>query len=475
MKRTLIAFMILLTMIGFVPTETALAQATTARPVVMIASYATSTVPARGENFNLSVIFKNTGQKPAYNIFIEFVSGELIPRNNGGNQSIYQLIMDESKGISQGFTVSPDLWGATVASVAVNLEYSDDEGNTYSDSFNIAIDLKGATYTAPTPTPTNNPLEQPQLVITTYDTDVETLQPGTSFELSLGITNLGSAPAKAVSMVLGGGTVELNPEGTPQPGISGGEGEFTNFAPLDSSNIQFIGDIQPGETLNMTQKIIVNVSTSPGAYSLKYSFIYTTQTGEKVVDNQVITLLVYQMPVIEVGFYQDPGSFYAQQPNYLPLQVVNLGKKVAVLGNMQITADNAILENNVALVGTVEAGFYFTLDTTVIPDSAGPLDLNITINYTDDFNQQRVYETTLTLDILDAPVIPDDMGYVDGQNGEINNPDTSYMENPDSGTHETIWQILFRVIKGLLGLDSSPSAAKDEIYINEMYSTDYMP
>ena len=475
MKRTLIAFMLLLSLVAFVPTETALAQNTTERPVVMIASYATSTVPARGEDFNLSVIFKNTGQRPAYNIFIEFVSGELIPRNNGGNQSIYQLVMGESKGISQGFTVSSDLWGATVASVSVNLDYSDDQGNSYSDSFYIAIDLKGVTYSAPTPTPTNSPLEQPQLVITSYDTDVEILQPGSNFELTLGITNLGNSPAKAVSMVLGGGSVEINPEGTPQPGISGGEGEFTNFAPLNTSNIQFVGDIQPGETLSMTQKIIVNVSTAPGAYSLKYSFIYTTETGEKVVDNQVITLLVYQMPVIEVGFYQDPGSFFAQQPNYLPLQVVNLGKKMAVLGNMQISADNAILENNIALIGTIEAGFYFTLDTTVIPENAGPLDLLITINYTDDFNQPRVYETVLTLDVLEASVIPDGMDIIDGEHGDFSNPDMPYIEDPNSGGNETFWQILFRGLKGLFGLDSSPSASKDTIYLDDFSSSEYLP
>jgi hypothetical protein len=439
------------------------------RPVVMVASYAASTVPARGEDFNLSVIFKNNGQKPSYNMFIEFVSGELIPLGNGGTQSIYQLVMGESKGVSQGFKVSPDLWGATVASVTVNLEYSDDDGNAYSDSFTISIDLKGATYVAATPTPTSSPLDQPQIVIPSYETDVEILQPGTSFELKLDVMNLGNTPAKVVSMVLGGGSVEINAEGTPQPGISGGEGEFSNFAPLNSSNIQFLGDIGPGESLVATQKIIVNVATTPGAYPLKFSFIYTTETGEKVVDNQVITLLVYQMPVIDVSFYQDPGTLFAQQPTNLPLQVVNLGKQTVVLGNMQVKAENASLENNIALVGAVEAGFYFTLDTLLIPDSAGPMDLNITINYTDDFNQPRVYETVLSLEIEEAMPMPDDMGMVSDPNGEMPSGEIPGMEMPFPegdipGTQETFWQKLLRGIKGLFGLDSGPSPSEQDFF-----------
>jgi hypothetical protein len=271
-------------------------------------------------------------------------------------------------------------------------------------------------------------------------------------------------------MVLGGGSVEINQEGTPQPGISGGEGEFSNFAPLNSSNIQFLGDIGPGESLLATQKIIVNVATTPGAYPLKFSFIYTTETGEKVIDNQVITLLVYQMPVIEVGFYQDPGMLFAQQPNPLPLQVVNLGKQTVVLGNMQVTAENASLENNLALVGPVEAGFYFTLDSLLIPNSAGPLDLTITINYTDDFNQPRVYETVLSLDIAEPMSQPEEI--ID-PNGEMPNGETPGMEMPfpdqdNPGAQDNFWQKLLRGIKGLLGLDSGPSDSGQDFFPEDM-------
>lgn len=457
MKRTSIVILLFAMLTALLPSSTVFAQDDTKRPVVMIATYSASTVPSRGEDFNLSVIFKNTGKKAAYNIFIEFVSGELIPRGNGGTQSIYQLIKGEKKGINQGFTVSPDLWGATVATIVVNLEYSDDSGDSYSESFTITVDLNNS-YSAPAATATPTAVMQPQLVVTNYETDVEILQPGSAFELTLGITNLGNAPAKAISMVMGGGNVEMNPEGTPQPGVSGSVGEFTNFAPLDASNIQYIGDIGVGESVTATQRIIVNVTTSPGAYSLKYSFIYISDSGEKVVDDQVITLLVYRLPMLEVGFYQDPGMLFAEQPNSLPIQIVNLSKQSVVLGNMQITTDNAMLENNTALVGTIESGFYFTLDAMLIPQQAGPLDLFIRINYTDDFNQSRVYETTLSVNVEEAMPIPEDMMSPEGGGSGIP-VDPGASSGGMVPSTETFWNKVVRFVKGLFGLDSGLSTA----------------
>ena len=257
-------------------------------------------------------------------------------------------------------------------------------------------------------------------------------------------------------MVMGGGSVEMNPEGTPQPGVSGSIGEFTNFAPLNSSNIQYIGDIPAGGSVTASQKIIVNVNTSPGAYSLKYSFIYNTESSEKVVDDQVITLLVYRLPVLEVGFYQDPGTLFAQQPNNLPIQVVNLGKQSVVLGNMQISADDAMLENNTALVGTIETGFYFTLDTILIPNQSGPLDLHISIKYTDDFNQSRVYETTLSVNVEEMVMNPEDVNTPEDGGSEISSgvisSDDKFVSSP-----ETFWDKIVRFIKGLFGLDSGLS------------------
>jgi len=194
---------------------------------------------------------------------------------------------------------------------------------------------------------------------------------------------------------------------------------------------------------DVTSQLIVNVTTQPGAYPLKLSFVYTDSKGNRIVDDQVITLLVYSLPQVEVSFYRDPGILFTGQPNMLPLQVTNLGKKTAVLGNMKVTAQNAELTNNISLVGTLDIGGYYTLDAQMMPMQAGTVPLVVTINYTDDFNQPREITQTLEVQVEEMPM-----------------PDPGSMGGPDGGgmvpepVAETFFQKILRFLKGLFGLGS---------------------
>jgi len=66
---------------------------------------------------------------------------------------------------------------------------------------------------------------------------------------------------------------------------------------VGASNVQSLGDIANGEMIQASQNLIVNVSTNPGAYPLKISFSYLNDKGEVINDEQVVTLLVYSLPV----------------------------------------------------------------------------------------------------------------------------------------------------------------------------------
>jgi len=242
-------------------------------------------------------------------------------------------------------------------------------------------------------------------------------------------------------MIIGGGSAGSG-GGTPQAGISGGSGEFTNFAPVGSSNIQSLGDLQSGATLTANQRLVVNVSTSPGAYPMRVTFSYLDSQGNLVNDEQVITLLVYDLPTIDVSFYQPVGTLIAGQSSLLPLQVVSLGKRTVVLGKMTVKTDGGTVENNEGLVGSLDPGGYFTLDTMLTPSSPGPIDLSISIDYTDDFNQSRTITQTLRLDVLDMAIEP--MPDLSGQGGSFDG----------STAPESIWHKIWRFILGLFGLDS---------------------
>ena len=97
-------------------------------------------------------------------------------------------------------------------------------------------------------------------------------------------------------------------------------------------------------------------------------------------------------------------------------------------------------KNGEALIGSLDPGGYFTLDAMVTPDGPGPLELTITIEYTDDFNQIQTITKTLSVNVIEAPLIP---------TPDPNNPKGN---NDIPTAPETLWQKIWRFILGLFGI-----------------------
>jgi hypothetical protein len=399
-----------------------------------------------GEDFDLKVTLINTGGSKAYNIQAVFTPGDLIPRNNGGVKNVGGLPAGSDTTFQQAMTADDTLFGRQFALSVMTVTYTDGAGTSYTDTFNISVPVTAppwAAYSSPTPTA----ISRPQLVITDYTTSVTPLEPGVQFTLSLTIHNAGTATARQVVMISGGGSASSGGGGgeTPQPGgISGGSGQFSTFAPVGGSNVQSLGDIPMNSDLQAGQDLIVNVTVTPGAYPFPISFSYVDDKATTYTDDQVITLLVYNLPKLDISFYRDPNPIMSGQPSQLPLQVVNLGKSLVVLGNMRVTTASGSIENGQALVGPLDAGGYFTLDSSLIPDAPGSLEITVSVDYTDDFNAPGMVTQVLTVDVQEGFVEP--VG-PDGGQGE----GEGFVPQP---TPETFWQKVRRFFMGILGLES---------------------
>ncbi|MBI5952770.1 MAG: IPT/TIG domain-containing protein [Chloroflexi bacterium] len=424
------------------------------RPQVVISSYSSNAIAQTGKKFTVSIRFGNSGTLTAINTQAVFTSSDVVPTGTGGVLALGTVPMGGSVDATQTFLTAYSTSGKRVVVIDVALTYYDDDGTSYSDKFTLSITAKnesssggssggggggGGGYVAPTPSGNTA-----QLVITGYSSDVEPLQPGQKFKLGITVQNMGRTSAKRVTMIMGGGSSDSG-SGTPQAGgVSGGSGEFTNFAPLGTSNVQALGEISAGANLQVWQNLVVNVSTTPGAYPVKITFSYINSKGEMVNDEQVITLLVYSLPYLDVSFYSPPQPFFAGQPGPLPIQVVNLGKRSTILGNMKIETANGTVEPATTLVGAIDAGGYFTFDSMLTPDEAGTLTLNVTIEYTDDFNQPRTVTKALEVTVEEGGIDP----AMEGMEGvETFVP-----------SEETFLQKVWRFALGMLGLDSAPPA-----------------
>jgi hypothetical protein len=437
-----------------VPTST---LAPASRPLIVVASYTAGDVPITpGKPYNLVIKLENMGKTLATNLTAVFPPGDFIPRDTGGVLAVSEIDAGETQKLTQPVTASYELIGKAFATIIMQVSYYDPAGIAYQETFNLALPVvppKPGAFNTATPTPTVTPIPptRPQFVIVNYHINELSLQPGSRFTLSMDVQNKGAADALQVSMILGGGSSAPGvPQGTPGAGgVSGGSSDLGNFATVSSSNVQYLGDVAQGEELQTSAELIVNATTNPGAYPLKISFTYSDKKGSYYTDDQVITLLVYALPQVEVNFYRPPDPYFVGQTGLLPLQVVNVGRKSVVLGTMKVDAAGAQFSNNETLVGALDVGGYYTLDALMTPDFAGQLELIVTIGYSDDFSQRRVLTDTLTVEVMEAEFIEPPPG----EGGMEGGPEGMPPEQP-----ETFWQKAWRFILGLLGLDSSVPA-----------------
>lgn len=428
-------------------------QTPTERPLLYIVEYHTDyggNLVSPWYKFGLTFTLGNNGKVHARNIVLTFESA-VFDSLDGGVFTVYEVVAEnQGNENTHHFKVNDMSTWLYSGTITAHATYNDPDGNAYSDTFTftLSIDQPATGGGSATQTPTPAALSRPQIVVSAYNIDLETLQPGNNFELRLRVENVGSAEARSVSLVYGGGTsAGLDPEGTPQAGgLSGTGGDFTNFAPLGKSNVVLLGNLAVGASQETQQEFVVNVSTVPGAYPLKLSFVYTDAKGQRLVDDQVITLLVYSLPQLEVSFYRTPDLVNAGMMTSLPLQIVNLGRKSVVLGNVTVSAPNAELQNNTVLVGTLDPGGYFSFDPTFMAFEEGNLELNFEIKYTDDFNQLRVYNATLPLEVMPAMEFPTPEVPLDENGNPI---EGGGIETP---TEElSIWQKIWNAVRGFFG------------------------
>jgi hypothetical protein len=416
-----------------------------------VLNYRTKPQPVQyGQDFELIVKLRNEGGANAYNVQATFTSTDYLPTKNGGVEIVGEIGANNSITLEQPMVVGSYVSG--FVSVEMNLSYNDATGTAYTEKFTLNIEsVGGGSGSYATSTPTG--VKSSQLVITSYRASVDPLQPGEQFLLEMTVQNTGNVGAQRVTMIVGGGTSSGSNNGTPEPGgggVSGGGGEFTNFAPVGASNVQTLGDLAAGGAVQASQNLIVNVSTNPGAYPMKVTFSYLSDKGEVINDEQVITLLVYSLPNVDISFYRPPDPFFVGQPGALPIQVVNLGKRTSVLGTMKVEAANGTIENGTSLVGSLDAGGYFTLDPVIIPEQSGTLSLAITIDYTDDFNQRRTITRKLEIEVMEGFEEPTLGPGMEG-GGEV------FPVPTEENTLQKIW----RFVLGILGLDSAPPSNND--------------
>lgn len=387
----------------------------TGKPRMLIEEASTSPpelIP--GEPFTLTLRLANRGNLSALNVFATSASHEMaIPAAGSDTVAVDRVAVNGVVTVTLPLTLG-DVEKGGRQSLGIGLEYGDSSGAVHQDHQNVGVDVNTSL------------ANRPQLLIREYRTEPEHVLPGEAFVLTVLVVNVGGGDAHRVTLSLGGQQGEAL-----DPFIAAGVG-----------NVLFIPEIGHGETVTVSQQLIVGGAATPQAYNVPVELAYDDQRNMRESHVQRMSLVVRRRVDLEPRFYREPDALIAGQTAVLEMEIGNLGR--SPVNVVSITASSAELDVRLTgqpFAGTLDANGVAPLDLTLTPRAAGPAELGISVIYRDDFNQAQERTWTLSFEVQEPPVTPGVPG--DGE-----------AQEPPPAQSETFWGLLLRIVRGLLGIGS---------------------
>lgn len=392
------------------------------RPIVTIQSYgASSKVIVRGHDIDFEMTLENTGQITATNVVANFISGDLIPRATGGVRSVGSIAPGQTSRFFQPFTVSENIV-TDVAIMQVLVEYTDQYGVIYSESFDLSFPVSPSPEATVTPTLTPTPRLRPQLIIEGYTTSPDAITPGTTFRLDIDLVNVSDQPARRVFVRLGESATMLGP-----------------LAPLGSTNVRYMETVAPGERLTLSYDLVVDGDAESGVVLIDTTLQYDDGHDVTHTEVETISLQVFGRPHFQVDLFEPlPETILVGDTFELPVEVINIGQGSVNVSIVDVHSEDLRITDGVQYVGPLDGGTSGSVIATAEAIKAGSAVVEVRVHYLDNFQQPQVFTHVLTFEI---------------QQIEEELPEG---ENSQPEGELTFGQRIWRAILGFLGLGTRP-------------------
>ncbi|MFQ6101333.1 MAG: IPT/TIG domain-containing protein [Anaerolineae bacterium] len=380
------------------------------RPQLVIEAAQTEpAVLGPGDGFSLTLRLANRGSRTATQVMVGAASADLAVPAGGSN-----VVAIDRLGIDQVVTATlPLVLGEVTRAGRLNLEIaldcSDYNGGSYTTRQSVGLEVSTAL------------ADRPQLIIASYRTAPESLAPGDTFTLTLEVSNVGGGDARRLTLTLGGE----------------GEGGMGPFAPLHSSNVKFVPRLAAGDTVVVTQQLVVDGGADAGAYSLPVALAFDDARGTRHSDSQLISLLVRRRPHFQIDFYRPVETATVGVPFVLPVEVTNIGRTLVNVSTLELTSKQLEVSEGSLYLGPLDGGTSGSLEATAVAHEGGMAEVVVSVHYLDDFEQPQVMTQTLTVEVEESPETPPGA------------------EQVSEGEEEAgFWEKVLRFLRGLLGLGS---------------------
>jgi len=379
------------------------------RPQLVIdAAQSEPAVLGPGDMFSLTLCLANRGDRTATRVVVGAASADLVVPAGGSN-----VVAAQPVGINRTVMVTLPLVLGEVTQAGrlgleVSLEYGDYTGGSYTDHQSVGLEVSTAL------------ADRPQLLLAGYRTAPDPVTPGDTLTLTLEVSNVGGGEAQRLTLTLGG---------------EGGSG-MGPFAPLASGNVKFVPRLAAGATVEVVQRLVVDGSANPGAYSLPVALAFDDARGTRHTDSQLISLLVRRRPHLQIGFYRPMEVATVGVPFELPVEVTNIGRTLVNVSMLEVTSRQLEISAGSLYLGPLDGGTSGSLEATAVAQEGGIAEVVVTVHYLDDFEQPQVVTQTLTVKV-EGPLEP-----------------PPGAEQAPQEQEEGFWEKVLRFLRGLLGLGS---------------------
>lgn len=405
---------------------------------VTLAGYAFAPDPVEpGSRVRLTGIVTNSGNQTATNVLLRVTGAEsvLLAGPQGDSLPLGDIAPGTSAAVDIDLVVRS---GAEPGPQAqpVTITYLQD-GEPQEVATSVTVDVAKVEETAPL------------MLLKSYTTGQDELQPGDRFTLRVWLENVGDG--KASDMLVTFGTVESSgaPGGDTPGGDSGGGQQTsttpsTTFAPLGAGGSIYVGDVEAnGGKASLKQAFIVDGSVKSGIYNLPITLRYTRADGSTAQETLGASMVVVAPPRLQITLQgMVPEMVNVGEPFPLALEIANNGAAAVTLTGATTAGENVeVLEGADAPLSPVKAGEDTTFNALVMPVEEGPVSVTVTLRYMDDLNQEREIVRTYETEAMAPPPPPDDM---------MPGPPVTPEPQETGGGDDLVG----RFLRGLLGLGS---------------------
>lgn len=311
---------------------------------------------APGEAVAVSLLVTNSGTLPAIQTVVNVPVGVLLAGPRGNSFPVGQINPGETQTLRLPMVIASNASPGSQAQ-SVSISYlQDGQRQQVEASVTLEIDTPRSA----------------SILLQSYETGTDTLQPGMQFNFRVTLQNIGAPAANAL--------VSFESDGGNNP-----------FSPINGGGVVYLGDL-PGDGAQVSAEhdFLVAGDVESGVYSLPVSLSYTSAIGEPVEESFGASVIVLVPPRLRFAEEDPlPPTVRVSQNTSFAFRLVNSGQRPVDLISATLDADNADIfsEDEIPLI-TLRPGEETFIEGSFVPESPGEATLNITVNYINDLSQE---------------------------------------------------------------------------------------